>query len=215
MLRVFARTAGSPDRPTVTGITSFALRLRWQRRALGRHPLVRTSDRLESLAVLGVLVIAILAAPFAAHAGDLVYEASMRTVDEQSHNRHSVQALVVEGSAGMPADFESSTLVSAQWREGSQLRTELITSPTTVEAGAPLTIWLDTTGKVVAAPMTAFDAKVNEMGVSWTVWIAAVACSAFAAFLLRRGLDRSRARAWEQELQLMAHNDDGWANRHT
>lgn len=197
------------------GITSFALRLRWQLRALGRNPLVRASDRLEALAVLGVLVIAILAAPFAMQVGDFVYEASMRTVDEQSHDRHPVQVAVVEGSAGMPADYESSSLVSVQWREGSQLRTARVSSPTTVAAGASMTIWLDTTGKVVAAPMTVFDAKLNAAGVSWTVWVAAVAAGALAAFLLRRGLDRSRARAWEQELQLMAHNDDGWANRHT
>ena len=189
--------------------------LRWQRRALSRNPLVRASDRLEALAVLGVLVIAILAAPFAAHVGDLTFESSMRTVDEQTRDRHSVEAVVVEGSTGMPADFESSALVRAQWREGTQLRTEQIVSPASIEAGAPMTIWLDQAGTVVAAPLTAFDAKVNSVGVAWTVWVAAVACSVLAAFLLRRGLDRSRARAWERELQLIAHNDDGWANRQT
>jgi hypothetical protein len=35
------------------------------------------------------------------------------------------------------------------------------------------------------------------------------------AFGMVRGLDRSRDRAWDRELHLMAHNDDGWANRHT
>lgn len=197
------------------GVTSFAMRLRWQLRALGRNPLVRASDRLEALAVLGVLVIAILAAPFAAHVGDLTYDASMRTVAEQSRDRHAVAATVVVGSTGMPADFENSSLVRAQWQEGSQLRTEQVVSPTTLEVGAPLTIWLNGSGKVVAAPLSAFDAKVNSVGLTWTVWTAAVACSALVAFLLRKGLDRSRARAWERELRLLAHNDDGWANRHT
>jgi hypothetical protein len=197
------------------GITMFARRLRWVLRALGRNPLVRASDRLEALAVLGVLVLALLAAPFAAHVGDLTFDASMRTVNEQSRDRHAVQAVVVRGSTGMPADFESSAMVSAQWREGSRLRTEEVISPASVEAGAPLTIWLDDEGKVVAAPLTAFDAKVNSVGLAWTVWVTAVASGTLGAFLLRRILDRSRARAWEQELQLMAHNDDGWANRHT
>jgi hypothetical protein len=31
--------------------------------------------------------------------------------------------------------------------------------------------------------------------------------------MIRRGLDRARDRAWEREIRLFAHNDDGWANR--
>lgn len=199
----------------VTAVTSFARRLRWLLRALGRNPLVRVSDRLEALAVLGVLTLAIVVAPFAAQVGDLTFEASMRTVNEQARDRHAVQAVVVVDSTGMPADFENSALVSAQWHEGSHVRTEQVVGPASIEAGAPLTIWLNDEGNVVAAPLTAFDAKVNSVGLAWTVWITAVAGGALAAFLLRRVLDRSRARSWERELQLMAHNDDGWANRRT
>ncbi|MDF2585497.1 MAG: hypothetical protein K0R33_4140, partial [Mycobacterium sp.] len=44
-------------------------RLRWYLRALGFHPLVRTVDRLEALAVLGVLVAALFAIPAAVSAG--------------------------------------------------------------------------------------------------------------------------------------------------
>lgn len=215
MLEVFAETAGSPDRPLVMGVTSFALRLRRQLCALGRNPLVRTSDRIESLAFLAVLVAALFAIPVAGQAGDLTYDTSMRTVNEQALNRHAVNATVIEGSTGMPADFESSAYVRVQWREGAQVRTEQVVSPATIEAGSPLTIWLDKEGRVVAAPLTEVDARVNAVGVSWTVWVTAVVFSSLAALAIRRGLDRSRARHWERELQLLAHNDDGWANRHT
>jgi hypothetical protein len=197
----------------VTGVTSFARSVRWQLRALGFNPLIRTSDRIEALAVLAVLVTAFFAIPFAAQAGTQVYDAGVHTADEQAHSRHSVEAVAVDGSISMPADFESSAYVRAQWHEGARVRTEQVLTPATLKAGDPLKIWLDDTGRVVAAPLTLDDARMNAVGVVGTVWVSIVACSALLAFAIRRGLDRSRARYWERELHLMAHNDDGWANR--
>jgi hypothetical protein len=217
---VFARNGESPARSIVTRVTLFAERFRWHVHALGFNPLIRTTDRLEALVVLAAFVSALIAVPVAAQAGNLVYESAVHTADEQAHDRHAVQALVVEGSRRMPADFEgpasdSPASVRAQWREGTQVRTEQITTPSMAKAGESLTIWLDDTGKVVAAPLTADDAKLSVAVAAGTVWIAIVACAALAAFLIRRGLDRSRDRSWERELHLLAHNDDGWANRHT
>lgn len=196
-------------------VTIFARRCRWYLHALGRNPLVRVSDRLESLAVLGVLFMALLAVPVATQVENRMFDARMHTVNEQAHSRHSVEAVVVEGSAGMPADFDSPAYVRVQWREGTQLRAERVISAATVKEGAPLTIWLDQAGKVVSAPLSPVDAKLGAVATAWIVWTAAVVCSALVALVLRIRLDRSRARAWERELQLLAHNDDGWANRHT
>jgi len=67
---------------------------------------------------------------------------------------------------------------------------------------------------VVAAPLTKDDAEVNAVAAAGMVWIVVVVCSALAAIVIRRGLDRARDRTWEHELRLLAHNDDGWANRH-
>lgn len=199
----------------LTGVTSFARKCRWYLRALGRNPLVRLSDRLEAFAVLGVLVLALIAVPVSVHLGSKTYESRMHTAAEQTQTRHSVEAVVVEGSMGMPADFDSPAYVQVEWREGAVTHNAQVISPETVKAGAPLTIWLDDSGKVVGAPLTPVDAKVSALGVAWTIWISAVVLSVFAALVVRQGLDRSRARAWERELLLLAHNDDGWANRHT
>jgi hypothetical protein len=197
----------------VTRVTSFARSFRWHLRALGFNPLIRTSDRLEALAVLAVLITTFFAIPFAAQAGTQIYDTGVRTANEQAHSRHSVEAVAVDGSVSMPADFESSAYVRAQWHEGARVRTEQVLTPATLKAGDPLKIWLDDTGRVVAAPLTVDDAKMNALGATGTVWVTIVACSALLAFAIRCGLDRSRARSWERELHLMAHNDDGWANR--
>jgi hypothetical protein len=139
----------------------------------------------------------------------------VRSAHEQAHSRHFVAAVVVDGSTGLPADFDGADYVRAQWREGTQLRTEQIITPATIEAGDRIKVWLDDTGKVVAAPLTMADANLSALVGAGTVWVAIVACSAAVAFVIRRGLDRTRDRAWERELHLLAHNDDGWANRHT
>jgi len=201
------------------GVTSFAGRIRWYVHALGVNPLVRASDRLEALAVLAALLTALLAIPAAAQAGDLVYASAVHNADEQARDRHAIEALVVEGSTHMPADSEaptsSATSARVQWHEGNRVRTELINSPSVAKTGDSLTIWLNDAGKVVAAPLTADDARLSAAIATGTVWIAIVVCGALAAFLVRRGLDRSRYRSWERELHLLAYNDDGWANRNT
>lgn len=190
-----------------------AERLRWYLRALGFHPLVRTVDRLEALAVLGVLIAGLFAIPAAASAGTVVHDASLRTAEQQAQSRHPVQAVVVSG-VGAPTEFDTPAYVRAQWQQGSQRRTESVVSPATIRPGDHMTVWLDDTGKVVAAPLRAEDAALTATAAAVSFWISIVMGCALVAYLIRRGLDRSRARAWERELLLLAHNDDGWANRH-
>jgi hypothetical protein len=198
----------------VMGVTLFARRFCWHLRALGRNPLVRASDRLEALAALAVVCTALLAVPVAAHARSQIYDEGARAADEQAHTRHSVSAVALDSRTSMPVDFDNPAHVRAQWHEGTRLRTERIVAPAIVKAGQPLTIWLDDTGKVTVAPLTTEDARFSAVAGSSIVWVAMVACSALLALVVRRRLDRSRDRAWERELRLMAHNDDGWANRH-
>ncbi|MET0475927.1 MAG: hypothetical protein ABW001_14940 [Mycobacterium sp.] len=167
------------------------------------------------MAVLAAFATAFFAVPLAAQAGTQVYDAGVHTADEQAHSRHSVEAVAVDGSAALPADFDGPDFVRVQWQDGTRLRTEQVVTPAMVEAGKPMKIWLDDSDRVVAAPLTSDDATLTAVGAAGTAWVAIVACGALLAFLIRRGLDRSRDRSWARELQLLAHNDDGWANRHT
>jgi hypothetical protein len=214
MVTVFARNEVSAGSALVTGVTSFAHRLRWNLRALGFNPLIRMTDRLEAVAVLGVFVVMLFAIPIAAHAGTQIYDTGLRAVDQQTKTRHAVQAVAVDASAGVSGDFQSSAYVRAQWHEGTRVRTEQVITPATVKVGEPLKIWLDDTGRVVAQPLTVTDVELSAVGATGTIWVAIAACSVLLAFATRSGLDRVRDRAWGRELHLLAHNDDGWANRH-
>ncbi|MDO0975007.1 Rv1733c family protein [Mycolicibacterium frederiksbergense] len=188
-------------------------RLRWYLRALGFHPLVRTVDRLEALTVLGVLVAGLFAIPVAVSAGTVVHDASLRTAEQQAQSRHSVQAVVVAG-IGALTELDTPAYVRAQWREGTQMRTESVVGPATIRPGDHMTVWVDDSGKVVSAPLRADDAALTATAAAVAFWISIVTCGALVAYLIRRGLDRARHRAWDRELLVLAHNDDGWANRH-
>lgn len=190
---------------------SFALHCRWLTRALGRNPLVRASDRFEALVVLAVIVVGLLAIPLAGRFEARSYAEGLRIVEEQTKTRHTVEAVVVRSN--VPTDFDSPLSVLVQWQEGQHLRTEEVVSSATVKPGGPLTIWLDDAGKVVAAPLTPLDARITAVSTGWTLWALSVIFSGIAALAVRLWLDRSRARGWERALLVMAHNDDGWANR--
>src|SRR6185436_16147656 len=127
---VFARNEVSPGRTIVMGITLFARRFSWYVRALGSNPLIRASDRLEAFAIVAVLATAVLAFPVAAHVGSQIYDAGVHMADEQAHTRHPVQAMALASSSSMSADFDNPVYVSAQWHEGTQLRTEQVIAPT-------------------------------------------------------------------------------------
>lgn len=209
---MFAPNDKSTANSDVTRLTLFAGRIGWYLRALGLNPLVRAVDRIEALAVLGIVVTALMAIPVAVSAGALVRGWGMQTAEQEADNRHPVQATVVEG-VGLPTDFETPAFVDAQWHEGTRTRTESVAGTATVRVGDRMTIWLDHDGKVVAAPLTPADAELNAVAIAVTFWIGMVLCSALGSHMIRRGLDRARDRAWEREIRLLTHNDGGWANR--
>ena len=93
------------------------------------------------------------------------------------------------------------------------MRTEEIVSPGVVATGAPLTVWVDTAGRVVAAPLTPTDVRdqCDQRGLD----------GLGHDHRRRRSGGRRRPAAtgpapglgMGPRAALLAHNDDGWANR--
>lgn len=77
---------------------TFTLRLRqcWIIRAVGRNPLVRTSDRVEALTLMLVFATALVVTPFSAAIGTAVHDTHARAYAEQSRDRHPVTAVVTD-----------------------------------------------------------------------------------------------------------------------
>lgn len=196
-------------------VTRAALRFRWLRQALSRNALTRVSDRLEAASVLLMLTVALVAVPVALHVGGRTQAAHLAEIAAQHERSHTVQA-VATGHSVAQAPRSQRSIVQAQWREQGEVRTTSVVSRSTVSKGSPVTVWLDNrTGDVVEAPGAPSDATALAMVVGAGTWLGATAAVALFALVVRLMLNRSRARAWEREIRLLAHNDDGWANRHT
>ncbi|MDG4669372.1 hypothetical protein [Mycobacterium sp. 236(2023)] len=187
---------------------------RWWRH-IASNPLVRGTDRLEVLLTAVGVAAALVATVFALGVGQSSYATQLQIVRADAYDRHAVQAQVVDGSHGVAADSDAPQKVRVEWLDGAQQRFAEVMSPGTVTRGAAMTVWLDDAGSVVDRPRTAQDAKLFAAGTAFVVWLVSMAFVALLIVLGRRLLNICRMRAWERELLLFAHNDDGWANRHS
>jgi hypothetical protein len=195
--------------------SALALRCRWLRQALSRNALTRFSDRLEAASVLLILLVVLVAVPVAVHTAGRTQASQLAEIAAQHGRSHTVQA-VATGQNVAQASRSQRSIVKAQWREGGEVRTTSVVSRSAVPKGTPVTVWLDNrTGDVVEPPRAPSDAAAIAMVVGAGTWLGAVALAALLVALVRLLLNRFRARAWEREIRLLAHNDDGWANRHT
>ncbi|MCV7424007.1 hypothetical protein H7K45_25975 [Mycobacterium yunnanensis] len=193
--------------------SSAALRVRWLMGAMGRNRLVRASDRVEALSVLIILAAALFAIPMAQREGDEAYVERIQLIAAQQQSRHSVRAIAqTDSSSPSPRRSLSSVAVRVEWPEGQRRRSEVVTSPSFVKAGAPVTVWLDDTGSVVSAPDRPEDAKTVATSRAWGMWVGIVGFCTLVALVLRRRLDRHRTESWQREWTLLAYDDDGWAN---
>jgi hypothetical protein len=171
--------------------------------------------RYRWLRILLVVATVLFALPMAVQAGQRAQSARAAAITAQHEQTHAVQAVAVEHSVVRAPRSQQNT-VQAQWRQGTQMRTTSVVSRTTVAKGAPVTVWLDNaTGDPVEAPADPTEATAIGTCVGAATWLAATTLAVLLAVLVRLALNRTRARAWEREIRLLAHNDDGWANRHT
>ena len=68
----------------------------WIIRAVGRNPLVRTSDRVEALMLVLVFATALVVTAVSGAIGTAVHDTHARAYAEQSRDRHPVTATVIE-----------------------------------------------------------------------------------------------------------------------
>ncbi|WP_340687997.1 hypothetical protein LCL61_18595 [Amycolatopsis coloradensis] len=184
----------------------------WQRIRPGGSPLVRTSDRIEAVLTLTVLLAALLAIPFAATMGSDIYADRMAQATEQATDRRPVTAVLLADAPpvairldGVP--IEGKSRVPARWIDGDVVREEPVDAGNGSVAGQEVEIWLDSRGDVVPAPVTRDDAARNGIGVGVGVWLGCVALLAVVFLIARSALARRRDAAWSREWRRVA---DDW-----
>ncbi|MFD5246130.1 hypothetical protein ACFWIW_16385 [Amycolatopsis sp. NPDC058340] len=172
---------------------------------VGRNPLVRPTDRVETALVIGVVLLALLAIPFAVAMGSEAYDAGLRRAGEQSANRHEATAVLVADAPPAQVRFdgvpiEETVKVRARWTvPGGPVREGVVTVDPESTTGAEIPIWLDARGNAVDAPVTRADVAGQGVGVGVAFWIVCVMLLTSVLLAGRSMLGRLRNAVWERE----------------
>jgi hypothetical protein len=167
-----------------------------------RNPLRRRVDRIESTVVLLAILAGLVAVPVGAAFGTSVRERSEQHAAQQRSVLQPVQARTAEdapvGMPDVPGDEAATSRVVWQHSDGSvrEGRADVLLG---TKANTELTIWLDRSGAIAAAPRPAGDSAALGGGVGLTV----VLGSWFLLWLLvlaaRVPLERRRMLEWQDD----------------
>lgn len=192
------------------GWTSFTFDMpRWPlaARLRGRHPLVRTVDRVEATVLVLAVAVAILALPVAGAIGTAVYDSLRHSYSEQADSRQPVAATV--GDVSDREDQTRRSKVPATWTVGGVEHSGLIWPASMVESGDTVEVWVDETGADVAAPPSTGAAAAQAATGGVLIWAGVVVVATTLYFLTRGLCERVRRAGWDKGLHAVAGSGDG------
>lgn len=186
----------------------------WLRRLAVRHPLVRASDRIEAVAGLIVVLVALVAVPVAGAVGTAVHDSLVHTFAADRISKHEVVATVTHPSSLDPQPYDKPFVTSIQWQFGGRVLTADVRTSDSMKAGQQQMIWVDSAGNRTGKPLTDQNAATEAVVVAVGLWLAVAGTAAGAWAVLRMRLDRSRYADWDRELDDLADNG-GRTNHNT
>ncbi|MEH0448950.1 hypothetical protein QA811_36310 [Streptomyces sp. B21-102] len=168
------------------------------------NPLRRRDDIVEAWIVLAVWAVVAVGGTVA---GLVTAHAADDTFARQRTDRQAVQAVLLDDvprTALAMGGTVDRRMTAVSWRtpEGSP-RTDETLADTGLKAGAHITVWQDSQGRLIAAPPSTTEATI-ESGFLGTVAAASLAGLVFGAgAVVRWRLDRRRIDQWGREWDLV------------
>jgi hypothetical protein len=167
-----------------------------------RNPLRRRVDRIESTLVLLAILAGLVAVPAGVAFGTWVRERSEQHAAQQRSVLKPVQARTAAdapvGMPDVPGDGASKTRVVWHDSDGSVREGRAEVSLGT-KADTELTIWLDRSGELVAAPRRAGDSAALGGGLGLTVVLGSWVLLWLLVLAARVPLERRRMREWQDD----------------
>ncbi|MET8428512.1 hypothetical protein [Nocardia sp. NPDC004860] len=176
----------------------------WRMRPWNTNPLMRASDRWESVLHVLVVVLLLLAVPVAAAVGTETYTRSAAHISVANASKTTVHATVLTAPkevqpAGpvQPARFES----QVQWQRDGNLATGTIEIRRDTKAGDTVQLWVGPDGLVTDPPRQPEMAMWDGVGTGVALLMGA-GFGVFALFwCVTQALERLHAARWEAELR--------------
>ena len=178
----------------------------------GRDPLVRPIDRIEALAAVLAVVMALFAVPITAAIGTAGYDSSRSAYAEQADTRQAVTATITDVPAHQQVLRTGTVTAQARWTAGGGEHTGTVKAQSTTETGDIVEIWVDDDGAQVPAPPSTSRAAVEAAMGAFVIWICVAATAAALFGLTRSACDRVRFRRWQHELDGLVGSGDGHAD---
>jgi hypothetical protein len=194
---------------------SFVLRpMTWPGlRALSRNPLVRASDRIESVVVMLAAVVVVVGVACAGALGTMVYGARTQLHAKQAQTTHAVVAIAVEDSKTTATAQTVVTTVYARWQFNGVDDAAEFAWNKPVKAGDPLQIWVDDHGNRVAPPSSISSAATDAVRLALVAWLSVVLAVATGVSAVRSRAGRMRDAQWDREIRCLVDDDGGHTNR--
>lgn len=168
-----------------------------------RNPLRRTSDRVESYLLAGLLVAALAGAPFAAQAAShAAYAGALRAEQAQLAARHQVQAVLTQPAGTSNSTYTLSTEVPVQaaWTSpAGERRTADILALAGTPKGTAVTIWTDAQGNLSTPPLQPSQVAGQSDVAGLGAIVAVVALYLCATGIVRYVMYRRRMAAWDAD----------------
>ena len=185
---------------------------RWWIRAFSRNPLVRRSDRIESLVYVFAVLLTVVAMPIAGAIGTVVHDERTRLYAEEAETKHQVVAVATEEGQVVVEEKGIAFNAEAKWDDAGGIHRGIVAWPNRAKVGDRHNIWVNTEGQQVGPPYSASQAASEAVGIALAVWLGVTQASAAAAYLVRRWLDHGRYAQWEREINA-ARDNNGRRNR--
>ncbi|APA98418.1 Rv1733c family protein [Nocardia seriolae] len=179
----------------------------WRLRPWNLNPLMRGSDRCESmlrtLVVLGMLIMV----PVAGAVGTTVYTGAAQQISLARATRVQLTATAVEDATRVATDTpyrDPDYQVTVRWVRAGTERTAQVKTDADAKAGAPVPIWVGPDGRPTGAPAAAGQAVFDGVGAGLvTLLLAGMVAIAllWGANLVLAGVHSMQ---WEAEWRRMA-----------
>ncbi len=182
----------------------------WIGRLFAPNPLLRRSDRLEVLAVLGALVVSVMAIAVAGAVGAEVHDAERRADAEQARTHHLVTATITEVATATNFDGSEILVVRAAWADNGP-HTDSFLWGNAVKAGDRIRIWVDDSGGHVYTP-TPLRPVLDALTVASSIILVAVVLLTSMLGLVHWRLQRARDAQWDREIRSLVDQGGGRAN---
>jgi len=183
------------------------------RRLLGRSPLLRGVDRLESLVavVLATLCLAFLAV--AAAVGTSFYDERSRAYAAEAQTCYTVTATAIEDSAVIAQPNTVINVAVVEWNAAGSNHVDEFAYDDRLKAGDRITIWVNAEGNRIVAPPTRSRASAEAVGVAALIWSVVLVGAGTLMYAVHRRLDGIRYRRWDREFDALAGDGGGRTKR--